>query len=102
MMGLAFSLQIFALHIFAPLTSALINWLGIRVVSFLSGALMALGLICCTLVTSPVLFCLLFGIVYGTGNNFGFMVNSVIVPQYFEKVSLQYSATQPDSGHIKS
>ena len=88
MMGLAFSLQIFAFHAFAPFTSVLINRLGIRAVSFLSGATMATGLFCCTMVTRPISFCLLFGLINGTGGNFGFMANSLIVPQYFEEVEI--------------
>ena len=85
-MSLAFSLQIFSYHAFAPFTSLLINGLGIRAVSFFSGALMALGLFGCTMVYNPIWFCLLYGLVNGTGGNFGFMANSLIVPQYFDEV----------------
>ena len=86
MMGLAFSLQIFSLHSFSPLTSALIKLFGIRIVSFLSGAAMALGLFCCTLAPSAVWFCIPYGFLFGIGCSLGFMVNSVIVSHYFEKV----------------
>ena len=98
MMGLAFSLQIFSLHSFSPLTSAMIKWLGIRVVSFLSGTAMALGLFCCTFATCAPCFCIPFGIVFGIGGSFGFMVNSVIVSQYFEKVSTEHNYAAARAG----
>ena len=88
MIGLAFSLQIFSFHSFSPITSVLIKWLGVRVVAFLSSAAMAFGLFLCTLAPNATWFCVPYGLLFGIGGSFGFMVNSVIVSQYFEKVNI--------------
>ena len=74
----------------------MINRLGIRMVTFISGAAMALGLLGCTVITSPTWFCVLYGLLFGTGGNFGFMANSLIVPQYFEQVNCL-----PDNYHME-
>ena len=86
--GMAFSFMRFTADGGGFITGVLINRFGIRFVMFFGGLIHAIGLLASTLVDNTIWFSISIGLLFGIGNNMVYVTNTLIIPQYFDKVMI--------------
>lgn len=90
---MAFSFMNLAKDMCGIVTSVLINKFGIRFVMLLGGAIHAIGLLATSFAPDARWFCVSIGPLYGMGLNMVQLSSTLIIPQYFDKVILQFYMT---------